>query len=130
MNYIELQRYIAELTQSGFDTTQLQVQYYKKFSTPMFALIMALIAVPFAFSGNRGGAHAGGGVEHCHRHPLHRGQSVVRTSGEPEPIATADRGLVAGRLVRPCGDCTLRHAFAVNFAWWGVTISFDRRSRK
>ena len=56
MNYMELQRYIAELTQSGFDTTQLQVQYHKKFSTPLFALIMALIAVPFAFSGRRGGA--------------------------------------------------------------------------
>ena len=56
MNYVELQRYIAELTQSGFDTTQLQVQYHKKFSTPLFALIMALIAVPFAFSGRRGGA--------------------------------------------------------------------------
>ena len=56
MNYVELERYIAELTQSGFDTTQLQVQYHKKFSTPLFALIMALIAAPFAFSGRRGGA--------------------------------------------------------------------------
>ena len=56
MNYLQLQSYIAELTQSGFNTTQLQVQYYKKFSTPLFALIMALIAVPFAFSGSRGGA--------------------------------------------------------------------------
>jgi LPS export ABC transporter permease LptG len=56
MNYLELQRYIAELGQSGFDTTQLRVQYHKKFSTPLFALIMALIAVPFAFSGRKGGA--------------------------------------------------------------------------
>ena len=56
MNYLELERYIAELRESGFDTTQLQVQYHKKFSTPLFALIMALIAVPFAFSGRRGGA--------------------------------------------------------------------------
>jgi LPS export ABC transporter permease LptG len=56
MNYLELQRYIAELRLSGFDTTQLQVQYHKKFATPLFALIMALIAAPFAFSGNRGGA--------------------------------------------------------------------------
>ncbi|HEY3740178.1 MAG TPA: LptF/LptG family permease, partial [Bryobacteraceae bacterium] len=56
MNYLELQRYIAELSQSGFDTTQLQVQYHKKFSTPLFALIMALIAVPFAFSSRKGGA--------------------------------------------------------------------------
>ena len=56
MNYQQLARYIAELKQSGFDTTQLQLQYHKKFSTPLFAVIMALIAMPFAFAGNRGGA--------------------------------------------------------------------------
>lgn len=56
MNYLELERYIKELGESGFDTTQLQVQYHKKFSTPLFALIMAMIAVPFAFAGGKGGA--------------------------------------------------------------------------
>jgi len=41
---------------------KLQVQFYKKFSVPLFALIMAAISVPFAFlTGNRG-AMAGVGV--------------------------------------------------------------------
>ncbi len=50
------------MKQSGFDTVRLQVQFHKKFSAPLFALIMALISVPFAFlTGNRG-AMAGVGV--------------------------------------------------------------------
>jgi LPS export ABC transporter permease LptG/LPS export ABC transporter permease LptF len=62
MNFRELTAYIRELQQSGFDTVRLQVQLQKKFSVPLFALIMALIAVPFAFmTGNRG-AMAGVGV--------------------------------------------------------------------
>ncbi len=55
MNFDELGRYIHELKASGVDTTPLQVQYYKKFSVPLFALIMALLSIPFAFLvGNRG----------------------------------------------------------------------------
>ncbi|MGC4048681.1 MAG: LptF/LptG family permease [Paludibaculum sp.] len=55
MNYRQLQGYIRELQQSGFNTTPLQVQYHKKFSVPLFALVMALLSVPFAFlTGNRG----------------------------------------------------------------------------
>jgi LPS export ABC transporter permease LptG len=55
MNFRELDRYIRELQQSGLETTPLQVQYHKKFSLPLFALIMALVSVPFAFmAGNRG----------------------------------------------------------------------------
>lgn len=56
MNFYELENEIAELKQSGFDTTALQVQLQKKFSAPLGALILALVSVPFAFSaGNRGG---------------------------------------------------------------------------
>jgi len=55
MNYRQLLGYIRELQQSGFNTTPLQVQYHKKFSVPLFALVMALLSVPFAFlTGNRG----------------------------------------------------------------------------
>ena len=62
MNFIALDRYIRELHQSGFDTVKLRVQYYRKFSVPLFALIMAMLAVPFSFMiGNRG-AMAGIGV--------------------------------------------------------------------
>lgn len=62
MNVFELANYIRELSQSGLDTVRLQVQLQSKFSVPLFALIMALISVPFAFlTGNRG-AMAGVGV--------------------------------------------------------------------
>ncbi|MFB3778268.1 MAG: LptF/LptG family permease [Bryobacteraceae bacterium] len=62
MNYRELDGYIAELQQGGFDTIQLRIQYYKKFSVPLFALILAMIAVPFAFLTGSRGALAGVGV--------------------------------------------------------------------
>jgi len=62
MNFHELGAYIAELQQSGFDTVALQVQLQKKFAVPLFALIMAMVSIPFAFlTGNRG-AMAGVGV--------------------------------------------------------------------
>jgi lipopolysaccharide export system permease protein len=55
MNFKELEGYIAELQASGLDTTSLQVQLWKKFSVPLFALIMPILSVPFAFlAGNRG----------------------------------------------------------------------------
>ncbi|HUQ90482.1 MAG TPA: LptF/LptG family permease [Bryobacteraceae bacterium] len=56
MNFHQLELYIRELRQSGsFDTSRLLVQYHKKFAVPMFAFIMALISIPFAFLvGNRG----------------------------------------------------------------------------
>jgi lipopolysaccharide export LptBFGC system permease protein LptF len=38
------------------------VQYYKKFAVPVFALIMALISVPFGFLVGNRGAMAGIGV--------------------------------------------------------------------
>jgi LPS export ABC transporter permease LptG len=55
MNFLELQAYIEELKQAGFETTPYQVQFHKKFSEPLFAFILALVSVPFAFmAGNRG----------------------------------------------------------------------------
>lgn len=62
MNFLQLADYISELKRSGFDTVHLQVQFYKKFSVPLFALIMALISVPFAFSSGNRGAMASIGV--------------------------------------------------------------------
>ncbi len=58
MNFQELGTYIRELQQSGFDTIRLQVQFHKKFAVPLFALIMALISVPFAFVAANKGATA------------------------------------------------------------------------
>jgi LPS export ABC transporter permease LptG len=62
MNYLELQVYIAELQQSGFNTTRFQVQYFKKFSMPLFAFILALVSVPFALRANNRGAMSGVGI--------------------------------------------------------------------
>jgi len=62
MNYRELEGYIAELQRSGFDTVALQVQLHKKFSVPLFALIMAMVSVPFAFVAGNRGAMAGVGI--------------------------------------------------------------------
>jgi len=62
MNFRQLADYIRELQRSGIDTLSLQVRFYRKFALPLFALVMALISVPFAFlTGNRG-ATAGVGV--------------------------------------------------------------------
>jgi LPS export ABC transporter permease LptG len=62
MNYVELGQYIKGLHEAGFDTQTDQVQYYKKFAMPLFALTMALISVPFGFLVGNRGAMAGVGV--------------------------------------------------------------------
>jgi len=62
MNFRERRAYIDELQQSGFDTVPLQVQLYKKFSVPLFAFILALVAAPFAFQAGTRGAMAGVGL--------------------------------------------------------------------
>ncbi len=56
MSYEELRRYIEDLQQSGFDTVRLKVQLQKKISFPLITLVMAVLAIPFAASGRRGGA--------------------------------------------------------------------------
>ena len=56
MTYGELTGYIADLSQSGFDTVRLRVQLDRKLADPAITLVMALLAVPFAlFMGKRGG---------------------------------------------------------------------------
>jgi LPS export ABC transporter permease LptG len=62
MNFEELETYIADLQTKGFDTISLQVQLNKKFSVPMFAFIMAMVSIPFAFLAGNRGAMAGVGV--------------------------------------------------------------------
>jgi LPS export ABC transporter permease LptG len=62
MNFQELRAYIDGLKLSGFDTVALEVQYHKKFSVPLFALIMALVSAPFAFLAGNRGAMAGVGL--------------------------------------------------------------------
>jgi LPS export ABC transporter permease LptF/LPS export ABC transporter permease LptG len=55
MNWRELQQYIHELGQAGFDVARLSVQWHKKFAFPLIAPIIVLLAIPFAFLvGTRG----------------------------------------------------------------------------
>lgn len=62
MNFEELSAYIRMLKRSGTQTIALQVQFYRKFSVPLFALIMAVISMPFAFLAGNRGAMAGVGI--------------------------------------------------------------------
>lgn len=58
MNWRELGAYISDLTQAGFETTELRVLWHRKLSFPMFAFAMALLALPFALVTGRSGALA------------------------------------------------------------------------
>jgi LPS export ABC transporter permease LptG/LPS export ABC transporter permease LptF len=62
MNFLELETYMSDLAHRGIPTTKLQVQFYRKFSMPLFGLIMAMLAVPFGFMVGRRGAMTGIGV--------------------------------------------------------------------
>lgn len=62
MNYRTLGDYMRYLQVRGFDTQQMQVQYYEKFAVPVFGLIMAMISLPFGFMVGNRGAMAGIGV--------------------------------------------------------------------
>ena len=57
MNFSELQAYIADLRQSGMTGTQrLSVQLNRKFAYPLAAVVMAILAIPFALkTGKRSG---------------------------------------------------------------------------
>ena len=65
LNFEELGSYIDELQASGLDTTPLRVQWHKKFAVPLFAAIMAILSIPFAFMGGTRGAMRGVLVAFC-----------------------------------------------------------------
>jgi LPS export ABC transporter permease LptG/LPS export ABC transporter permease LptF len=55
MTFGELQRYIRDLGQSGFETKPLNIQLNIKLAYPLITLVMAVLAIPFALSmGKRG----------------------------------------------------------------------------
>ena len=59
MSVLELRQYIRSLKQSGFDVVRLSVALYRKFSYPLIAFVVTLIAIPFSFSTGSRGALAG-----------------------------------------------------------------------
>lgn len=56
MNFGQLKAYIHDLRQSGFDTMQLRVALWHKLAYPLIAVIMAILAIPFALSMGRRGS--------------------------------------------------------------------------
>ncbi|MDE3188307.1 MAG: LPS export ABC transporter permease LptG [Acidobacteriota bacterium] len=59
MNFSQLRRYIGDLRQSGFDTMRLRVALWQKLSYPLIAIVMAVLAIPFALSMGRRGSLTG-----------------------------------------------------------------------
>ena len=62
MDYGELSDYIRDLKSSGQDVPQLEVALYGKVAYPVITLVMALVALPFAFRLGRQGALYGIGL--------------------------------------------------------------------
>jgi len=62
MDYAELRDYIRDLKSSGQEVPQLEVALYNKFAYPLITLVMALVALPFAFKLERQGALYGIGL--------------------------------------------------------------------
>jgi len=62
MRYGELKDYIQELKESGQAVPELQVELQNKIALPVASLVMALVALPFAFRLGRQGALYGIGI--------------------------------------------------------------------
>jgi LPS export ABC transporter permease LptG/LPS export ABC transporter permease LptF len=56
MNFGQLDGYIRDLRQSGFDTMRLRVALWHKIAYPLIAVVMAVLAIPFALSMGRRGS--------------------------------------------------------------------------
>ena len=48
MNFGQLENYIGDLSQSGFDTMRLRVELWHKLAYPLMAVVIAVLAIPFA----------------------------------------------------------------------------------
>jgi LPS export ABC transporter permease LptG/LPS export ABC transporter permease LptF len=59
MNFGQLDRYIRDLRQSGFDTMRLRVALWHKLAYPLVAIVMAVLAIPFALTMGRRGSLSG-----------------------------------------------------------------------
>jgi LPS export ABC transporter permease LptG/LPS export ABC transporter permease LptF len=59
MNFGQLDSYIGHLRQSGFDTMRLRVALWHKLAYPLIAIVMAMLAIPFALSMGRRGSLTG-----------------------------------------------------------------------
>ena len=107
MNFGQLDRYIRDLRQSGFDTMRLRVALWHKLAYPLIAVVMAVLAIPFALSMGRRGSLTGIAVAIARGAGVLGGRRAVRRMGNvnylPAAMAawSADVlfGLVGGYLL-------------------------------
>jgi LPS export ABC transporter permease LptG len=59
MSFRQLDHYINDLSQSGFDTMRLRVALWHKLAYPLIAVVMAVLAIPFSLSMGRRGSLTG-----------------------------------------------------------------------
>jgi LPS export ABC transporter permease LptG/LPS export ABC transporter permease LptF len=59
MNFRQLDSYIRDLRQSGFDTMRLRIALWHKLAYPLIAIVMSVLAIPFALSMGRRGSLSG-----------------------------------------------------------------------
>jgi hypothetical protein len=105
MSLPELKRYVADLESSGANANKAQVEYHRKIAFPLVALVMTLIAVPFAVTTGRRGAHTALVVphqrDHTHnqhrQHPENHARKIIAFSGKSRINL---RGGLAGFQVR------------------------------
>ena len=83
------------------------MQYHKKFAVPVFALIMALISVPFGFLVGNRGAMAGIGVSIAIAMAYLGVDQSVRADGPSQLPAGCGRGLDSGRPVLARGALSI-----------------------
>ncbi|PYQ49695.1 MAG: hypothetical protein DMF59_12830 [Acidobacteria bacterium] len=62
MTFAQLRRYIETIRKSGYAAEELSVKLYEKTSWPFISVVMALIALPFAFRTGKRGALYGVGI--------------------------------------------------------------------
>ena len=62
MTFTQLRRYIETIRRSGYSAEELSVKLYEKTSWPFLSMVMALIALPFAFKIGKRGALYGVGI--------------------------------------------------------------------
>ena len=62
MTFTQLRRYIDTIRATGYAADELSVKLYEKTSWPVISLVMALIALPFAFRVGKRGALYGIGI--------------------------------------------------------------------
>ena len=102
MNFGQLDSYIRDLRQSGFDTMRLRVALWHKLAYPLIAIVMAVLAIPFALSMGRRGSLTGIAVAIAVALAYWVVERTIRRHGQRQLLARGDGGVVVRRAVRPC----------------------------